>query len=111
MKIRSMLVALLLALSSGLWPTMWAQSQPGSDSERRLVHKVQPTYPPIAKQMKLTGTVKLVADVAPDGTVKRVDPVGGSPLLLQAAESAVTRWKYAPGPETKETVEIHFTPE
>ena len=72
---------------------------------------MQPTYPPIAKQMKLTGTVKLVADVAPDGTVKRVDPVGGSPLLLQAAESAVTRWKYAPGPETKETVEIHFTPE
>lgn len=111
MDMRSLLCALLLALPSGLGPTMWAQAQPGSDSGRKVVHAVQPSYPPVAKQIKLAGTVRLVAEVAPDGTVKRVDPVGGSPLLLQAAESAVARWKYAPGPESKEIIELHFTPE
>ncbi len=111
MDMRSVLFALLLALPSGLEPTMWAQAQPGLDSGRKVVHKVQPAYPVIAKQMRLTGTVKLVAEVAPDGTVKRVEPVGGSPLLLQAAESAVARWKYAPGPESKEIIEMHFTPD
>lgn len=111
MDMRSAVFVLLLALPGGLGPTAWAQSQPPSDSGRKVVHQVQPTYPAIAKQIKLVGTVKLFAEVAPDGTVKRVEPVGGSPLLLQAAESAVARWRYAPGAETKETVEIHFTPE
>jgi outer membrane biosynthesis protein TonB len=62
--------------------------------------------------MNLSGTVKVVAVVAPDGTVKNVQPVGGSPLLLQAAEDAVYKWKYAPaGAESKEPVELHFNPQ
>lgn len=60
--------------------------------------------------MNLGGTVKVVAVVAPDGSVKKVDPVGGSPILVQAAQSAISQWKYAPGSESKETVELHFTP-
>ena len=111
MKISSLVVALLLALPSGLGPTMWAQSQPASGNGRTVVHKVDPAYPAVAKHIRLAGTVKLLADVAADGTVKKVEPVGGSPLLLQAAESAVARWKYVPGGESQESVEIHFTPE
>jgi membrane protein involved in colicin uptake len=54
--------------------------------------------------------VKVVALVAPDGKVKKVQPVGGSPVLVQAAEAAVSQWKFAPGAESNETIELHFTP-
>jgi outer membrane biosynthesis protein TonB len=60
--------------------------------------------------MNLGGTVKVIAVVGPDGSVKRVEPVGGSPLLVQAAQNAVTQWKFAAGVESRETVELHFTP-
>jgi len=60
--------------------------------------------------MNLGGTVKVIAVVASDGSVKKVEPVGGSPILVQAAQSAISQWKYAPGSESKETVELHFTP-
>jgi len=54
--------------------------------------------------------VRVIATIAPDGNVAKVEPLGGSPLLVQAAESAVSQWKFAAGPETKETVELRFTP-
>jgi outer membrane biosynthesis protein TonB len=60
--------------------------------------------------MNLGGVVKVVAVVAADGNVKKVEPVGGSPLLVQAAENAIAQWKFAPGPESREPVELHFTP-
>ncbi len=67
-------------------------------------------YPDIAKRMNLSGTVKVIAVVAADGEVKSVKPVGGSPVLLKAAEDAIAKWKFAPGTESKETVELHFNP-
>jgi outer membrane biosynthesis protein TonB len=48
--------------------------------------------------------------VGTDGDVKTVEPVGGSPVLLKAAEDAVSKWKFAPGSESRETVELHFNP-
>jgi outer membrane biosynthesis protein TonB len=61
--------------------------------------------------MNLAGTVKVVAVVTPDGKLKKVEPVGGSPVLLQAAEGAVTEWKFAPaGSESRDVVEVHFHP-
>jgi outer membrane biosynthesis protein TonB len=56
------------------------------------------------------GTVKIVAVVGSDGSVKKVEPVGSSPILVQAAETAISQWKYAPGAESQESVELHFTP-
>jgi outer membrane biosynthesis protein TonB len=60
--------------------------------------------------MNLGGTVKVIAVVAADGEVKNVEPVGGSPLLIKAAQDAVSKWKFAPGPESREPVEFHFSP-
>jgi TonB family protein len=68
-------------------------------------------YPELAKKMNLGGTVRVVAVVAPDGNVKSVEPVGGSPVLLKAAQDAVAKWKFAPGTESKEILELHFTPQ
>ena len=60
--------------------------------------------------MNLGGTVRVVAVVASDGEVKSVEPVGGSPVLLKAAEDAVSKWKFAPGADSRDSVELHFTP-
>jgi TonB family protein len=87
-----------------------AQNQQTSNEGRKLVRKVEPRYPDIARRMNLGGTVKVVATVASDGNVKKVEPLGGSPILVEAAESAVSQWKFAPGGESKETVELRFNP-
>jgi len=60
--------------------------------------------------MNLGGTVKVVAVVAPDGDVKSVEPKGGSPILLKAAEDAVSKWKFATGGESREIIEVRFAP-
>ena len=111
MRMRYALI-LALAFSCCVGPTGWAQSQQSpNDAGRKLVRKVEPRYPDIAKKMNLGGTVKLVAVVAADGKVTKVEPVGGSPILVEAAQSAITQWKFAPaGGESRETVELHFTP-
>jgi len=102
----------ILALSYCLGSAVSAQGQQSSSNEggRRIVRKVEPRYPEEAKRLNLGGTVKVIAVVASDGIVKKVEPVGGSPLLVQAAEGAISQWKYAPGSESRETVELHFTP-
>ncbi len=75
-----------------------------------MVHRVAPVYPEIARRLQVTGAVKILAAVAPNGSVKSVETLGGHPILAQAAEEAVMKWKYAAGPaETKEIVELRFT--
>jgi TonB family protein len=70
---------------------------------------MEPHYPEMAKKMNISGTVKVFAVVAPDGTVKAVEPVGGSPLLVQASQYAVKEWRFAPAAaESKELIELHF---
>ena len=79
---------------------------------RKIVRKTSPVYPEIAKRMSLVGTAKIMAIVSPDGTVKSVQSVGGSPVLIQAAQDAVQKWKFAPASaESKEIIEIHFGPQ
>jgi TonB family protein len=78
-------------------------------TKRKVSHRVLPEFPPLAKQMNITGKVKLEATVEPDGSVKSTRAVGGSPLLLQAASIALKNWKFEPGPkETTEIIEFDF---
>src|SRR5579862_7739729 len=109
---RKKLALIVLIVISCSFVSVLSQGQQASaENGRKVVHKVEPAYPPVAKRMNLGGTVKVIAVVAPDGNVRKVEPVGGSPLLVQAAESAITQWKFAPaGGESRETVELHFTP-
>ena len=79
---------------------------------RTLVSKVMPQYPELARPLRLEGTVKITVQVAPNGTVKSMKAIGGSPLLLRAAQDAVEKWKWAPtSQESSELVELHFKPE
>jgi TonB family protein len=76
---------------------------------RKVIARVQPVYPPIALRAHVTGTVKLVLIVTPEGTVKTVRTLGGSPLLVTAAEEAVKQWKFEPSKkESSEAVAVNF---
>jgi TonB family protein len=111
MRIRHVLL-LTLSCVTFFGPAATAQSPQSSAELRRIVRKVPPYYPEIAKRMNLAGTVKVLAIVSPDGTVKSVQPVGGSPVLLQAAQDAVNKWKFAAaGAESKEMIELRFDPQ
>ena len=79
---------------------------------RKVEMKIVPSYPAIARRMNITGTVKLMVDVSPDGTVKNVKAIGGHPLLVAAAEGAVKKWKFAPATQvTTGKIELVFNPE
>lgn len=80
-----------------------------------LIHRVVPPYPSLAKQARISGTVELLALVGKDGTVKKLDVIGGHPLLVPAAIDAVKQWIYRPTLLSGEPVEVvapisvHFT--
>lgn len=87
----------------------FAQDSNQDEIKRQVISKVSPRYPPLARQLRLSGKVKLELVVAPDGHVKATRTIGGSPLLVNATLDAVRMWKYEPGPkETIEVVEIDF---
>ena len=73
-----------------LQPAIAAQEK----SDRKVVQRVEPIYPPIASQLHLTGAVKMVLQVTPEGKVLSLHTVGGNPILVAAAEGAVKQWKY-----------------
>ena len=61
-----------------------------------LVSKVQPIYPPTARQARIQGTVVMKAVINQAGDVESVELVSGHPLLVPAALDAVKQWKYRP---------------
>jgi TonB family protein len=105
-------VIILLAFSCCLGPIEAAHGQQSSsESGRVVIHRTEPHYPDLARKMSIGGTVKVFAIVAPDGKVKSVEPAGGHPVLIEAARQAISEWKFAPAStESKELIELHFTP-
>lgn len=87
-----------------------ARAQESSEGLRRVVTKVTPQYPGVARTMRIEGSVKVEVVVAPNGTVKSVEVKGGHPMLAQSALDAVRQWKWEPAPhDTHEAVEMKFT--
>jgi len=109
-KLHVFLFALALSFCFGIATSSQAQQSSTEGTHRGVVRRVEPRYPELAKKMNLGGTVKVIAVIAPDGKVTKVQPVGGSPLLVEAAQSAISQWKFTAGPESQETIELHFTP-
>ncbi|HVO81975.1 MAG TPA: energy transducer TonB [Terriglobales bacterium] len=88
-----------------------AQPDP-SEAKRKVVNRVVPVYPEMARTMNLKGIVRVEALVASNGSVKSVDVKGGHPLLVQAAENAIRKWKWEPAAhETSEPIEFKFDPQ
>ncbi|PYU57967.1 MAG: hypothetical protein DMG55_18190 [Acidobacteria bacterium] len=75
----------------------------------KLLHRVEPTYPPLAAQAHVSGTVRLHANVGKDGSVLEVEALSGPPLLLQSAMNAVKQWRYSPALLNGHPVEVDTT--
>jgi protein TonB len=80
----------------------------------KLLRKVIPEYPALARQMRVAGTVRLTGIVATDGRVRDLSVIEGHPLLVQAAVQAVRQWIYQPTllngepVEVTAPIEVHF---
>lgn len=61
-----------------------------------LTYRVEPTYPPLARQAHIQGAVVLTAIIDKDGSIKNLQLVSGHPLLAPAAIEAVKQWRYKP---------------
>ena len=78
----------------------------GRVQEAKLLHQVIPVYPPLARAARISGVVRLVGIIAPDGTVRDLQVVSGHPLLIGAALMAVRRWLYRPTLLNDKPVEV-----
>ena len=101
------LLCLALAIATGIVASLQAQDA----TPRQVLHRVEPKYPDYLKAHEIGGAVRLTVVVTPNGNVKSVTPVGGNPILVDAAIDAVKQWKYAPS-ETTDTFEVklNFVP-
>jgi protein TonB len=77
------------------------QVQPG-----RLLRKVQPVYPALARATRASGTVQLEGVVGTDGRVRELKVVSGNPLLVRAAMDAVAQWLYEPSRLNGDLIEV-----
>jgi periplasmic protein TonB len=78
----------------------------GSVMEAMLVHRVQPDYPGLAKNIGLSGTVILRARIGTDGEVRDLQLVSGNALLARSALDAVREWRYRPTMLNGQAVEV-----
>ena len=74
--------------------------------EGNLIRKVEPQYPPMARQLRVEGSVIIKAWINRDGLIERAQVESGHPLLTHAALEAVREWRYRPYYLNHEPVEI-----
>jgi len=106
---RKLLPAFLLGLAilSTLISVPALQAQ--EEGQRKATTRVTPSYPELAKRMNVSGTVRLEVTITPEGKVKSVKPIGGHPVLVEAADEAVKKWKFEPANSaTTEVVSVQF---
>ena len=78
----------------------------GNVAKARLTRQVRPQYPPLARQARIQGTVKLSAVISKDGTIQKLEVMSGHPLLVPSALAAVKQWRYRPTLLNGEAVEV-----
>ncbi len=78
----------------------------GTMEASQLIHKVQPEYPPMAKQIHVQGAVEFTAVISKEGTIENLQLVRGHPILVAAARDAILQWRYKPTILNGEPVEV-----
>ncbi len=95
-------------------PAQPPENTPDIVAPARLLYRVQPIYPPLARQARIQGMVRLTATIGRDGTLHAVRALSGSPLLRGAAIAAVDQWRYIPSQlhgeatESETQIDINF---
>lgn len=75
-------------------------------AEAALLHRVQPVYPPLARQARVQGAVELRAIIGKTGAIENLVVVRGHPMLATAAVEAVKQWRYRPYLLNGEPIEV-----
>jgi protein TonB len=75
-------------------------------AEGNIIYRVQPLYPPIARQVRVQGAVELRAIISEAGTIENLVVVSGHPMLVKSAIEAVQQWRYHPYLLNNEPVEV-----
>jgi TonB family protein len=83
--------------------------QGGNVQAAKLVNRVQPQYPPIAREEHLQGTVRLHAIISKDGSVSQLVVLQGYCSLAKSSVDAVSRWRYSPTMISGQPVEVDTT--
>lgn len=83
-----------------------SKTQGGRLVAAKLINRVQPVYPEIARQLRIQGTVAVNVIVRKDGTVTVQNVGAGHPLLSPAAVAAVQQWRYEPTTINGEPVDV-----
>lgn len=78
----------------------------GSLEPSKLIRKVDPVYPVLARRARISGTVILEAVIDEEGNVLNVTVLSGHQTLCDAAADAVKQWKYTPTIQNGEPVSI-----
>ncbi len=73
------------------------------------MRKINPAYPPLAKQARIAGAVVLQAEISKDGSIQNLHVISGHPMLVPSAIEAVKQWKYKPYILNGEPVEVETT--
>jgi protein TonB len=68
----------------------------GNVQSSKLITRVEPSYPELAKRARIQGIVLLQVTVDELGNVSEVKVIRGHPLLNDGAVGAVSQWKYSP---------------
>ena len=74
-----------------------------------VVYRVEPTYPPLARQARIQGVVVLTAIIDKNGNIQNLRLVSGHPMLTPAAINAVKQWRYKPFLLNGQPVEVETT--
>jgi protein TonB len=72
----------------------------------KLIRRIDPEYPEMAKKNHIRGTVHLQIVIDRDGKVIETKVLGGDPLLAQAAIEALRQWVYRPTTINREPVQV-----
>jgi periplasmic protein TonB len=71
-----------------------------------LIRRIEPVYPPLARQTHREGRVELRAIIGTDGTIQSLQIVASDPLFDLSARDAVQQWRYRPTILNGQPVEI-----
>ena len=89
--------------------------QMSADTAEMVSEPVKPDYPMLARQMKVQGSVILLAMISREGKIQDLRILSGPPILSSAAREAVKQWHFKPhyqgidAVETQARITVNFT--
>src|SRR5262249_25655775 len=93
-----------------------APSDPNQNQKKRIsigriepamiLHRVEPVYPTLMRQIRRSGKVELRAIISTDGTIESLQAVSGDTGFYASALEAVRQWRYRPTYLNGQPVEV-----